>query len=79
MAHDLVLFEKTPCTSQEERLSDFLKVFNSKIAKELKRIYRCPHCDCIVLDEVMAGFNLFCSCGEITHVSSLKIEWEGKD
>ena len=79
MVQGLIMFEKTPWVSQEERLAEFLKTFNSKTARELRRIYRCPHCDCIVLDEVTTSFNLFCSCGEITHVSNLKIEWEGKD
>ena len=45
---------------------------------ELKRIYRCPHCDVIVLEKVYYNTNYICSCGVTTHTKKLIIEYEVK-
>jgi ssDNA-binding Zn-finger/Zn-ribbon topoisomerase 1 len=58
---------------EELNLLDFIKSPN-KI--ELKRIYRCPNCDAMVLEKVTYNYNHFCSCGVITHSKNLKIEYE---
>ena len=61
---------------QEQKLDIFLETFNPKNTTELKRIYRCPECDCMILEKVNFNFNHFCSCGVITHAKNLKIEYE---
>lgn len=43
---------------------------------EMKRIYRCPHCDAMVLEKVCYNTNHFCSCGVTTHANNLKLEFE---
>ena len=63
---------------QEQKLDAFLETFDIKNNLELKRIYRCPHCDAIVLEKVAYNYNHFCSCGVITHANNLKLEFEGK-
>lgn len=45
---------------------------------EMKRVYRCPNCDVVVLEKVYFNTNHFCSCGVITHVKNLKLEFVRK-
>ena len=60
---------------EEHQLLDFLSKNESELT-ELKRIYRCPNCDAMVLEKVTYNYNHFCSCGITTHANNLKIELE---
>jgi len=45
---------------------------------EMKRVYRCPNCDCVVLEKVCFNTMYKCSCGAYTHAKNLKLEFEAK-
>jgi len=45
---------------------------------ELKRIYRCPECDVMVLEKLYFNSIHNCSCGIHTHIKNLKLEFEVK-
>ncbi|HUW89131.1 MAG TPA: hypothetical protein VMV43_01280 [Candidatus Nanopelagicaceae bacterium] len=64
--------------NEEHQLLEFLSKKDST-SPELKRIYRCPNCDVMVLEKVTYNYNHFCSCGVITHAKNLKIEYEVKE
>ena len=61
--------------NEEHQLLDFLNEPKTNLS-ELKRIYRCPNCDVMILEKVTYNYNHFCSCGVITHTKNLKIEYE---
>ena len=45
---------------------------------ELKRVYRCPNCDVIVLKKLYYNSVHDCSCGIRTHIKNLKLNFERK-
>ena len=45
---------------------------------ELKRIYRCPNCDVVILNKTEYNSLHRCSCGAFTHIKNWKIEFEAK-
>ncbi|QYW08100.1 Zn finger protein [Lokiarchaeota virus WyrdV1] len=46
---------------------------------ELKRIYKCPNCDAIVLEKVYFNTIHRCSCGVDTHANNLLLQLQKKD
>lgn len=55
------------------------KCLDTKNMVELKRIYRCPKCDAMVLlDKVYFNTTYRCGCGAYTHVKNFKLEFARK-
>ena len=50
--------------------------YNETEAREVKRIYRCPNCDAVVLKKLYFNSMHSCSCGSRTHINNLKLEFE---
>lgn len=42
---------------------------------EMKRIYRCPNCDVMVLEKLYFNSTHRCSCEVNTHIKNLKLEF----
>ena len=45
-------------------------------SQELKRVYRCPNCDAMILENPDYRAIHYCSCRAITHIKNWKIEFE---
>jgi len=43
---------------------------------DLKRVYRCPECDVIILKKLYFNSIHNCSCGTNTHIKNLRLEFE---
>lgn len=50
--------------------------YNETEVREVKRIYRCPNCDAIVVKKLYFNSTHTCSCGVRTHIKNLKLEFE---
>lgn len=62
----------------EQKLDKVLESFDPKNNVELKRIYRCPECDAIILKKVEFNTLHRCSCGAFTHNKNFVIEFVAK-
>ena len=45
---------------------------------ELKRVYRCPNCDAMVLEKVYYNTMHICGCGARTHANNLLLQLKRK-
>ena len=61
-----------------ENIEAFDKLIEEGHLVEMKRIYRCPNCDAMVLEKVYFNTMHMCSCGAYTHVKNLKLEFARK-
>jgi hypothetical protein len=49
--------------------------YNETEVRLVKRVYRCPNCDAIILTPNTYGAIHYCSCKAITHIKNWKIEF----
>ena len=56
-------------TEEERKRTHTGKIYEKLNA--LKRIYRCPNCDVVVLKKLYFNSTHNCSCGTITHIKNL--------
>ena len=61
--------------NEEHQLLDFVSKKESDLT-ELKRVYRCPNCDAMILENPDYRAIHYCSCRAITHIKNWKIEFE---